>query len=302
MRKCVILLLYAAIFNSTQGFTQEKDIPYGFGFNDPENYTEHVNLHSGAGTVSFVEEFGPKDFKTKHQFFRVGIIPPKSSIGEYRLTNSDELFVIMNGLVNVTVNSQTSRITGGSMVPARIGESIGIYNPTDENVTFAWLATSQEKGKYNPVDLGNNLTQNPIVEPCPFTWIPLDYGNFRMTISSAHQGAGPIYDAFGRINRDYFQTDWGAYYLVLPPGTSIGYHKHDIHEELYVVVYGNGRGTVDDVTRNMKPGDTTLCPLGSAHGIYNSGTEDLGVIVTLHSSLPSGEWDAKDLGDDLSKR
>ena len=139
----VIIMSAAVLFSIAACLAQEKEAPFGFGFNNPEDYKEHPNLHGGAGTIRYVEEFGPDDFRTKHQFFRVGIIPPKCSIGEYRLVDSDELFVIMNGLVYVTVNGRTARIVGGSMVPARIGESIGIYNPSNEDVTFAWLYLAQ---------------------------------------------------------------------------------------------------------------------------------------------------------------
>ncbi|MHB9031299.1 MAG: cupin domain-containing protein [Candidatus Latescibacterota bacterium] len=252
--------------------------------------------------MRFVEEFGPKDFKTKHRFFRVGIIPPKASIGEYRLTDTDELFMILKGLALVTVNGRTARIVGPSMVPVRTGETIGIFNPEDTDLSFAWLVTEIKKGVYNPAPLGNDLTKNQIEQPCPFVWIPMDYGDFRMTIKSAHLGKGPIYDTFGRLSKEYYKTLWGVFYLILPPGTSIGYHSHDIHEELYFVVKGRARGTVNDVTLDLTEGDCTLCPLGSAHGIYNNGAGDLGIICTLHSSLPSGEWGAKNLGDDLTKR
>jgi mannose-6-phosphate isomerase-like protein (cupin superfamily) len=188
------------------------------------------------------------------------------------------------------------------MIPVRTGETVGVYNPGEAEVSFAWLATAMQKGKYTPEDVGNDLVKKPFEEPCPFTWIPMDYGGFRITIPSAHQGKGPIYDTFGRLSKTYYKTLWGAFYLILPKGTSIGYHRHDIHEELYFVVKGKARGTVDDITLDLRAGDCTLCPLESSHGIYNSGSEDLGIICTLHSSLPSGEWGAKDLGDDLTKR
>ena len=296
------VLSAAALVIAFAGSAQEKKAPKGFGFNNPSQYREQTAVHSGTGIIRYVEEFGPGDFKTRHQFLRVGVIPPKSSIGEYRLTDSDELFMFTSGLVYVTMNGRTARLVGPSMVPARVGETIGIFNPSDTEVPFAWLATTLEKGKYNPVDLGNDLVKKRFEEPCQFTWIPMDYGGFRITIKSAHGGKGPIYDTFGRLSKEYYKTLWGAFYLILPPGTSIGYHRHDIHEELYYVVKGRARGTVDDVTLDLKAGDTILCPLGSSHGIYNNGAEDLGIICTLNSSLPSGEWGAENLGDDLTKR
>ncbi|MFC1693334.1 cupin domain-containing protein [Candidatus Latescibacterota bacterium] len=297
---CSVLIITSA---ASQAERNNETAPHGFGFNNPENYREYFHLHGGAGAIRYVEEFGPDDFKTKHEFLRVGVIPAKASIGEYRLTDADELFVIMNGLVYVTVNGRTARIVGGSMVPVRINDTIGIYNPTDEDIQFAWLATALKKGEYNPVYLKNDLTKKRFEEPCPFTWMPVDYGNFRITIRSAHEGKGPIYDTFGRIGPNYFTTNFGAYYLVLPPGTSIGYHRHETKEELYFVVSGRARGTVDDVTLDLKPGDCTVVNIDGKHGIYNNGTEDLGLIVTQLLVYPRLQGTSSvNLGDDLSNR
>ena len=91
--------------------------------------------------------------------------------------------------------------------------------------------------------------------------------------------------------------------MILPPETSIGYHRHDNHEEWYLVISGTARATVDGVTMDQKSGDCTICPLGSSHGIYNNNeTEDLYIITSSLSAVPSGLRDAKDIGDDLTNR
>ena len=306
MRKwiaCIIVMLFTVMATGVVlSQAQKKSTPRGFGFNNRKDYQDYPNLYGGVGTVKYVEEFGPDDFGTKHQFLRVGVIPPKSSIGEYRAVDSDELFIIIRGEVFVTVNGRTGRIMEGSMVPCIKGETIGLFNPSDKEISFAWFSTAIEKGKYNPVALGNDLSDRKNEEPPPFPWTPIDFGNYRIDFGSAHGGKAPVFGTYATL-RFYYNPEWFwlAGGLAAPPGTSIGYHKHTIHEEMYLVVSGQARGTVDDVTMDLKPGDCTLCPLGSSHGIYNNGKEELIIIVTMLSSMTSGEFHSEDLDDDLTE-
>ncbi|MFC1541594.1 cupin domain-containing protein [Candidatus Latescibacterota bacterium] len=296
------LLCISLILSVFVGTAQAEQYPKGFGFNNRDNYSAYPAIHDGKGTVYYVEEFGPGDFKSNYQFVRTGIIPPKSSIGEYRTTDAEELFVIMSGSVFVTLNGCTVLVNAGHIVPCRIGETIGLYNPTDEDVSFAWIAVAAEKGSYNPADMGNNLSDSKQGLPCPFTSISFMGADYDNPIESAHGGKGPIYDTLGYIVHAYFSLKWSASPMILPPGTSIGYHRHDNHEEIFFVVSGNARATVNGVTLEQGPGDCSICPLVSSHGIYNSGTKDLKIIVSSLSAVSSGKRDSVDFGDDLMGR
>ncbi|MFC1538034.1 cupin domain-containing protein [Candidatus Latescibacterota bacterium] len=291
--------LILAIF---AGLVYAEQYPKGFGFNNRDNYIAYPALHSGKGTVYYIEEFGSGDFKSNYRFVRTGIIPPKSSIGEYRATDAEEVFIIMSGSVFVTLNGCTSLVNAGHMVPCRIGEMVGLYNPTDGDVSFAWIAAAAEKGKYNPAPTGNDLSDKKQGLPCPFTSVSFMGADYDNPIKSAHGGKGPIYDTLGYIVHAYFSLKWSASPMILPPGTSIGYHRHDNHEEIFFIVSGNARATVDGVTLEQGPGDCTICSLGSSHGIFNNGTEDLKIIVSSLSAVPSGKRDSVDFGDDLTGR
>ncbi len=71
----------------------------------------------------------------------------------------------------------------------------------------------------------------------------------------------------------------------LPPGTSIGLHKHEGNEELYFVVEGRGEMTVDGETAIMEPGDVCLTKHGSSHTFRNIGDTDLRIIV-IEAAVP----------------
>jgi len=66
---------------------------------------------------------------------------------------------------------------------------------------------------------------------------------------------------------------------ILPPGVSIGAHKHTKDEEYYYIVSGKGTMTLDQDRFEVTEGDMTAVYPGGVHGLENTGTEDLRIIV-----------------------
>jgi mannose-6-phosphate isomerase-like protein (cupin superfamily) len=67
---------------------------------------------------------------------------------------------------------------------------------------------------------------------------------------------------------------------VLHPGSSIGYHLQK-EDEVYYVVSGTGRMTIDDKPFDVKAGDAMLTRPGSSHGLVQTGGADLVVIIVF---------------------
>jgi mannose-6-phosphate isomerase-like protein (cupin superfamily) len=105
------------------------------------------------------------------------------------------------------------------------------------------------------------------------------FDNAEFEQSVAHQGRGSI--LFSR--RMEMATLSGCNFLdmsVLPPGTSIGLHSHDkADEEIYIVISGRGRMTVETTSFWVGPGDVIVNPPGGTHGLENLGNEDLRLVV-----------------------
>ena len=62
----------------------------------------------------------------------------------------------------------------------------------------------------------------------------------------------------------------------LPPGGSIGWHKHEGDFEVYLIL--QGEATVvdnDSASHLLKPGDMMFCEDGESHSIENTGKERL---------------------------
>jgi len=70
--------------------------------------------------------------------------------------------------------------------------------------------------------------------------------------------------------------------LTIPPGASIGYHKHDVNEDSYTVVSGTGVfKDADGKEYNVGPGDMTVIRMGQMHGITNKGTAPLVIVAII---------------------
>ena len=69
--------------------------------------------------------------------------------------------------------------------------------------------------------------------------------------------------------------------VTLPPGSSIGFHRHEDEEEIFYIL--RGRGLVDDngTMRTVEPGDAVLTGGGSGHSIENVGEDPLEMIAVI---------------------
>ena len=90
--------------------------------------------------------------------------------------------------------------------------------------------------------------------------------------SNCHGGEGTIsvVDIFeGFASKMQF-----FHYTVLPPGTSIGSHKHGNDEEFYVVLEGSGEMELDGAKQPVSAGDVIMNKPFGTHGLRNTSTTD----------------------------
>ena len=96
----------------------------------------------------------------------------------------------------------------------------------------------------------------------------------------AHDGVGTIRFARLASDDDTAGTCKFIDLAVLPPGASIGRHRHEIdEEEFYLVLDGTGMMWRDGVEFEVTVGDLVRNAPGGAHGLVNSGAADLRVFV-----------------------
>ncbi len=66
---------------------------------------------------------------------------------------------------------------------------------------------------------------------------------------------------------------------VIPPGASIGVHRHEGDEEYYFIISGRGVMTLDGERHEVGPGDIGAVFPGGEHGLANTSDEDMRIIV-----------------------
>ena len=71
----------------------------------------------------------------------------------------------------------------------------------------------------------------------------------------------------------------------LKPGSGIGYHEQT-EDEIYYVLSGHGTMTADGNSFDVGPGTAVLTRTGSSHGLKQTGTEDLLILVNYDQKTP----------------
>ena len=69
--------------------------------------------------------------------------------------------------------------------------------------------------------------------------------------------------------------------LTLPPGASIGNHRHDGEDEVYYVLKGTALLDDGQVRSTLTEGDAVLTGHGESHAIANIGTTDLEILAVI---------------------
>ncbi|MEU6846771.1 cupin domain-containing protein [Streptomyces sp. NPDC046716] len=75
---------------------------------------------------------------------------------------------------------------------------------------------------------------------------------------------------------------------VLPPGTSIGRHRHGADRETYIVLDGSGLMFRDGVRFRVAAGDVVVNRPYGEHGLVNDGTRELRLLV-FEEPLPDSD-------------
>ena len=67
----------------------------------------------------------------------------------------------------------------------------------------------------------------------------------------------------------------------LEPGQEQAVHAHDGADKFYFVVEGTGQFTIGSEEKSAATGTLVLAPAGVAHGVRNTSTERLCLLVTI---------------------
>lgn len=239
---------------------------------DPSKYRKISGVHAGPGELHFTGMFDASTFSTNFIFLHRGVIPPGGGIGHHYHNHMEEMFVILDGEAEFTIDGRTSVLQGPAGAPCRMGRSHAIYNPGTKPVEWMNIAVGSIKGKYDASDLGDDRVGASKDAKPVFIRMQLDRKLLR-------PGAGGV--QYRRaLTPEVFYTNWSYVdHLLVPVGGATVAHRHEGVEEFYYVMAGTGTAKVGAETAAIAKGDAVPVFLNETHSIQNNGSEPLELMV-----------------------
>jgi len=272
MKPTIFLLLTITVLN-TFAQTLSKRVVH----NNPGNYRQLNAVHAGAGQMKFTGLIGSQTLATNLLYLHAGEIPDKAGIGQHFHHTIEEMYVILDGEAEFTVNGRTAKIKGPAVVPCKMGDAHGIYNSSGKTLRWLNFGVSTTKGRGDNFDLGDNRV-GVALDPIPqFVSSQLKRESLR-TNSTAYAGNGILYRRI--FGPEIFSTSWDHVdHVVIPKGATGGPRRLEGFEEVYYVIKGSGTITVHSDSASIKTDDAFYGSLGEAITIANTGNDDLELLV-----------------------
>jgi mannose-6-phosphate isomerase-like protein (cupin superfamily) len=332
----ILMIFLSLIFSSlitvngqpeNTGQEKPKVVPLAerIGHTDKSKAMVGKNVHQGTGTL-YMQTLLGRGAITGLNFMHHGPLMPKSSIGHHFHTNSDEMFLILDGDCEFTVNGQTAVIKGPVGVPCKSGNSHAVYNPSDKPVDWvnfnvavtdpaqltgagpsAQGGAFPRRGAYNysadPTGLfetaddrvGATLVKKP-------TFINTRQLTKDLLRPVANMNGGKDTVFYRRaLGPGAFVSNWAFVdHLLIPAGSSVGRHFHSGVDEVYLVIKGKGLVHVNDEVSDIVYGDAVPVRAGEIHSFESTATDPLEMIV-YGVALEKGKLDVTDVPLTMAK-
>src|SRR5512144_2095170 len=155
---------------------------------DPAGFRPLSAVHGGAGSMSFSALLNRGALTPEFNFLHRGVIPAGAGIGHHFHNVVEEMFVILDGEAQFTIDGRSATVKGPAGVLCRTGHSHAIYNPGPAPVQWMNLNVSLVAGVYDNFDLGDTRV-GATLDPIPtFMAVQLDKSQLR---PSGARGRGP---------------------------------------------------------------------------------------------------------------
>jgi mannose-6-phosphate isomerase-like protein (cupin superfamily) len=255
---------------------------------DPSVFRPSTAVHGGAGTMQFTALLNRGAVTPEFNFLHRGVIPPGAGIGHHFHNVVEEMFVILDGEAQFTIDGRTATVKGPAGVLCRAGHSHAIYNAGPAPVQWMNLNVSTVAGVYDNFDLGDTRV-GAALDPIPtFITLRLDPSLLRAAGARGRGAPAPAPDPKAVLSRRalgpaVFSTTWSYIdHVLVPPGGSTPALPHDSVGEAYYVLRGEGTISIKGTTPETAPvraGDAIPVRPGETSQFTNTGSAPLELFV-----------------------
>src|SRR6266508_3997654 len=255
---------------------------------DPAAYRPAPAVHGGAGTMSFTALLNRGGVTPEFNFLHRGVIPAGAGIGHHFHNVVEEMFVILDGEAQFTIDGRTASVKGPAGVLCRTGHSHAIYNPGPTPVQWMNLNVSLVPGVYDNFDLGDTRVAAALDAIPTFMTIRLDKSQLRAAGACGRGAGARAAAADAALSRRVagpavFSTTWSCVdHVLVPPGAATPEVRHDALGEAYYVLGGEGTISIkagEAGTALVRAGDAIPIRRGEWSRFTNTGSAPLELFV-----------------------
>jgi mannose-6-phosphate isomerase-like protein (cupin superfamily) len=257
--------------------TQQLTLEHRIAHTDPAKYRHLSAVHDGPGAMDFGALLGVDALDANLLFLHRGVIAPRSGIGQHFHNKCEEMFVVLDGEAQFTIDGRTSTLKAPAGAPDRMGHAHGIYNPTDKPVQ--WLNINVGLSKvYDAFNLGDPLLGGPVDLIPQFITMRLDPSLLKQ-VNNMNHGSGTV--QYRRaLQPAVFSTEWSYVdHLLIPAGSVVGPDAKADIAEVYYVLAGDGTVKVGSESAQIHDDDAIPIRLGESKSFANTGSGPLEVMI-----------------------
>ena len=251
---------------------------------DASKYAHHSSSHNGSGPLDYMALFDGTADSAKFNlgvnlfFLHRGILLPGGGIGEHFHNYCEEMFVILDGEAEYSIDSHTSVLKGPAGAVARLGHSHAITNQTKKPVQWMNINVGLLPHFYDAWNLDDGRVGAPKDAIPQFIHMNLDR-TLDQPMANFDGGTGTVMYHRG-LDPSAFYTSWSYVdHLLLPPGTTVGPTTKPDMAEVYYVMGGDGTATISGETVRIHTGDAVPAALGESRAFAAVGQVPLEFMV-----------------------